>query len=500
MLNKLLKRSRLVKSSFHVEVLKMNKKEPSMYQDVPFEKLPSKFERSLKHRVFCNRNVSLKLISHVGFDMDYTLAVYNSPVMESMVYAKAINLLITKKGYPETLRGLKYDPSFAIRGLFVDKKEGNFLKIDSFGYVLKCIHGRKVIDDIEKLYEERFISISEIGKRYYPIDTMFALPEICLYSDIIEYFSDLPYNSMTYWGIFEDVNEVINELHRGGGIKLEIMTSPEKYIKKDIKIATLLERLRIQEKKTFLMTNSEFYFTNAVMTYLLGSLWKDFFDIVIVNAHKPSFFCEGTTLREVDETTGNLKLSNISGGSTGFQRGKIYNGGNLDLFKKFTKTSGSEVLYVGDSITHDVMSSKENRCFWRTCLLLRELGNEIETWKTSEKQYQHLMNLEYIRARTFSGMDSTTQQEPVDLNLLREKIYQCQYDFDSFFNPYFGSVFRSGSKETYYSNQVMSYADLYTSDCLNFLEYPLFYYFTSHDKMYPHERQTENLIQKSEKK
>jgi hypothetical protein len=47
--------------------------------------------------------------------MDYTLAVYHSPVTESMVYDKAIDLMIRKKGYPETLRGLKYDPSFAIR-------------------------------------------------------------------------------------------------------------------------------------------------------------------------------------------------------------------------------------------------------------------------------------------------------------------------------------------------------------------------------------------------
>jgi 5'-nucleotidase len=366
---------------------------------------------------------------------------------------------------------------------------------------LKCIHGRQVIDDIESIYGDNFISVEEIGNRYYPIDTMFALPEICLYSDIVEYFSDLPYNSMTYCGVFEDVNDTINALHRDGLMKNEILGNPDKYIKKDIRIPTLLERLRLQEKKTFLLTNSEYYYTNGVMKHLLGNLWKEYFDIVIVNGRKPHFFGDGTTLREVDEKTGNLKLSNISSSTTGFERGKIYNGGNLSLFKKFTKTTGGEVLYVGDSINHDVISSKENRCFWRTCLLLRELGNEIETWKTSDKQYQHFLNLEYVRAKTFQGMDSQTRIEPPDLDKLRDKIYQCQYDFDSFFNPYFGSVFRSGSKESYYSNQVMSFADLYTSDCLNFLNYPLFYYFTAVEKMYPHERQSEiDLIQKIESK
>lgn len=48
----------------------------------------------------------------------------------------------------------------------------------------------------------------------------------------------------------------------------------------------------------FLLTNSEWYYTNQVMSYLLDSFdpnkkWRDYFDIVIVSANKPAFFADG---------------------------------------------------------------------------------------------------------------------------------------------------------------------------------------------------------------
>lgn len=40
----------------------------------------------------------------------------------------------------------------------------------------------------------------------------------------------------------------------------------------------------------FLITNSAFWYVNRGMTYLLGKQWQDYFDIVICQARKPSFF------------------------------------------------------------------------------------------------------------------------------------------------------------------------------------------------------------------
>jgi len=40
-----------------------------------------------------------------------------------------------------------------------------------------------------------------------------------------------------------------------------------------------------------------------------------------------------------------------------------------------------------------------------------------------------------------------------------------------------GSLFRSGSRQTFFASQVERYADLYSSSCLNLLNYPFFYFF-----------------------
>ncbi len=59
-------------------------------------------------------------IKYFGFDMDYTLAQYNSPDIEILAYDLIVARLI-KLGYPAEFSAFKYDPSFPIRGLFYDK-------------------------------------------------------------------------------------------------------------------------------------------------------------------------------------------------------------------------------------------------------------------------------------------------------------------------------------------------------------------------------------------
>ena len=51
-----------------------------------------------------------------------------------------------------------------------------------------------------------------------------------------------------------------------------------------------------------------------------------------MSARKPTFFGEGTTLREVVLETGNLGISTTNT----FVKGKVYSGGSLHLFEKFT--------------------------------------------------------------------------------------------------------------------------------------------------------------------
>lgn len=63
--------------------------------------------------------------------MDYTLIHYDVNAWERRAYEYGLGYL-RSEGIP--VEGLSFDPSLVIRGLIVDKENGNVLKVDRFGY------------------------------------------------------------------------------------------------------------------------------------------------------------------------------------------------------------------------------------------------------------------------------------------------------------------------------------------------------------------------------
>lgn len=296
---------------------------------------------------------------------------------------------------------------------------------------------------------------------------------------------------ISYWSLFDDVRECTHEIHVDGSIKQNILGDLPSYIRKDDRLITMLRLARQNNKKTFLLTNSEFYYTTSVMEYMLSTeiaeegydSWRDYFDIIITNACKPRFFMEGSTLREINLETGAPKFTSVS---KQFEKGKIYAGGNFAMFKKLTGTKGGEVLYVGDNIMHDIVQTKKSRCLWRTLLIVRELEQETGVWANSLHHWNHIQNLEYLRAKTYRNMNSADGKAPNDTPIKKHIAMQSE-KMDAQFNPWFGSSFRKGTSESFFSSQVKRFADLYASDCLNLLSYPHYYYFSSLPQLLPHE-------------
>lgn len=149
----------------------------------------------------------------------------------------------------------------------------------------------------------------------------------------------------------------------------------------------VLDRIRESGAKLFILTNSDYNFTNKIMTYLFDfphgakfdephRSWRTYFDIVVVDARKPLFFGEGTILRQVDTTTGALKVGTHMGP---LQREQIYSGGSCDVFTSLIEAKGKDVLYVGDHIFGDILKSKKIRG-WRTFLVIPELVQELHVW------------------------------------------------------------------------------------------------------------------------
>ena len=96
-------------------------------------------ERS--RQVFVNRNLRMGNVEMVGFDMDYTLAIYHLRRIEQLSFDLTLSRLVTDFGYPPEVGLLQYDHGFVMRGLVVDKAQGNLIKMDRFGSVGRAYHG-----------------------------------------------------------------------------------------------------------------------------------------------------------------------------------------------------------------------------------------------------------------------------------------------------------------------------------------------------------------------
>ena len=68
-----------------------------------------------RDRVFVNRDLNLAKIDWLGFDMDYTLAVYNQDALDELSVELTVARMIDR-GYPRYLRNIRYDTRFPIRG------------------------------------------------------------------------------------------------------------------------------------------------------------------------------------------------------------------------------------------------------------------------------------------------------------------------------------------------------------------------------------------------
>ena len=71
------------------------------------ERLAEQLTPSPANRIFCNRSLNMQHITAVGFDMDYTLAIYKPETFEVLAYTLTCEKLVNVYGYPREI--LEYD-------------------------------------------------------------------------------------------------------------------------------------------------------------------------------------------------------------------------------------------------------------------------------------------------------------------------------------------------------------------------------------------------------
>lgn len=453
-----------------------------------------------QRRVFCNRNLRMAGIGWVGFDMDYTLAIYRQREMDTLGVRATVEKLISR-GYPPFLRDIVYATDFPVRGLLIDKRHGHILKMDRYKHVCKAFHGTRELskDEIRSLYHAK--KVRPGTPRYHWIDTLYALSEACIYAAMTEAMEKRGL-AIDYARAFTDVRESIDGAHADGTVPNEVLGELPRYLVKDPELAPTLHKFRSAGKRLFLLTNSRWNYTNRVMSYLLNGAmseyptWRNYFDAVVVAACKPAFFQEYRPLRERDG-------EQLRPASFPLERGRIYEGGNVHDLERGLGTSGDQVLYVGDHIYGDILRSRKESV-WNTAMIIQELETEIAAYEASRDDFQRVEaiaearegledELRYYQARfkelsrrleqgasahDVIGLETERARSKRAVERIRGRLKQHQVEselyerrIDGRFHPYWGSLLKEGDEQSSFGAQVEEYACVYTSRVSNFLAY-----------------------------
>uniref|UniRef100_A0A1A8KU69 5'-nucleotidase domain containing 3 n=1 Tax=Nothobranchius kuhntae TaxID=321403 RepID=A0A1A8KU69_NOTKU len=428
--------------------------------------------------IFANNEMSLRDIEIYGFDYDYTLAFYSSH-LHTLIFNIARDILITNHRYPEGLRKYEYIPDFAVRGLHYDVQKALLMKIDAFHYIqLGTVYrGLDPVPDEEviAMYEGSHVPL-EIMSDFYGKSThehtmkqfmdIFSLPEMTLLSCVNDFFMrhNIDYEPVH---LYKDVKEAIRDVHVKGIMYRAVEADAEKYICYGEQSHAVLRKLAAYGKRMFLITNSPFDFVNRGMSYIVGEDWRDLFDVVIVQADKPSFFNDRRKpFRRVTDK-GALLWDRIHR----LERGQIYKQGNLYEFLRLTGWRGSKVLYFGDHIYSD-LADLTLKHGWRTGAIIPELRKEIKIMNT--QQYAHMMT--WLQALTGLIEQMQVHRDPATRAVVEEWIKEREAmkpHTKDIFNAQFGSLFRTDHNPTYFSRRLSRFADIYMATISCLLNYDL---------------------------
>jgi HAD superfamily 5'-nucleotidase-like hydrolase len=460
--------------------------------------------------VFCNRTLNMRSIRAIGYDMDYTLIHYRVGEWERRAY-EHIRQRLKAQGWPTD--ELSFDPDLVMRGLIIDAELGNVVKANRFGYVKRAYHGTQPLDfeATRRTYARTVIDLSQ--PRWIFINTFFSLSEACIYAQLVDLLDERRIPAVLgYADLYERVRTSVDDAHMEGALKAEIMADPDRFVDLDADTPLALLDQKAAGKKIMLITNSEWYYTNAMMTYAFdrfmpkGMTWRDLFHVVIVAARKPEFFSSRSPMFEVVSEDGLLRPW-----IGALKEGGRYFGGNAALLEKSLGMSGDEILYVGDHIYGDVHVSK-SLLRWRTALIVRELEDEVlanEAARPDEARLSGLMvekerlelfhchlKLELQRARGDYGPVvgapvEEVQQRMVEvrakLSALDEQIAPLAKAAGEVRNARWGQLMRAGNDKSHLARQIERRADIYTSRVSNFLFLTPFVFLRSMRGSLPHD-------------
>ncbi|KAJ2310428.1 hypothetical protein H4R23_002774 [Coemansia sp. Cherry 401B] len=444
--------------------------------------------------IFANTELQLSKVRTVGLDYDFTLANYTDKLPET-IYTMVRDVLVHKMLYPPALQGLKYDKTFAIRGLSYDKDTGWLFKLDSsYNIAMDTIHyGREPLRDLEEVYSLHngpHVAPDYAKSQLTQLNDLYAVPEATLLADIIQYFSEhnIPFHPRY---LAEDIRAAGEYIHKGDGLTLSplhstIVSNIGDYLEPAPELLQILNTLKSEGKRLFLLTNSGYQYVNTGLIHMFGTRdWRDVFDVVIVGARKPSWYLSHRPFRQVptSSSSSNRRTSVQPWAFVDhFEDGQVYSGGNLQSFTSITGYSDRSVMYFGDHIYSDLRDPSIQRG-WFTGAIVSELKHELSVIQRSEYRQlvsyiqliEKLLKHSQQETRSPAFMQLPAAEKEAFRQLLdvgRAERRRARWKMRDCFNSNFGSVFRTEKYPSLFASKVKAFANVYTSDLSNLGQYP----------------------------
>ncbi len=451
--------------------------------------------------VYVNRTLNLKRIRYIGLDMDHTLIRYYTEEFEKLSHSIMKEKLVKNRNYPEAVKSIPFVYDLAIRGLVVDRKKGNLLKLNRHSSIRASHHGLTPVDykTQQKMYKSTYIDLGD--SNYMAIDTSFSISLATLIAQIIELKKADPTAYPDFSVIADDVLNALDEAHRDGSLKDIVRENLDRFVIQDPEMVAGLEKYRKHGKKIFVLTNSDYTYTKILLDYAINPYlkdhksWMDLFEVVITFAQKPRFFYDNLKFLKVDPATGTM-VNHTDKLTPG-----VYQGGCAEVFTRDLGLEGDEILYIGDHIYGDILRLKKD-CGWRTAMVIEELDNEVESNKKAEPTNHEIEALmkkkEPLEDELTSLMTLRNEKKaPVDENridVLQKQISETDGQISnlirkqqSLYNSNWGQLMRAGNEESYFAYQVDRYACVYMTKIGDLLELSPRTYFRSPRRPLSHE-------------
>ncbi|XWS21058.1 hypothetical protein CRYUN_Cryun30bG0022800 [Craigia yunnanensis] len=389
-----------------------------------------------------------------------------------------------------------FDWKYMVRGLVLDKKRGNILKMDRRKYVKVAYHGFRELSKEDKGQD------NNPGK----------VPEGADYSRM-----------------YKDVRAAVDLCHRDGTLKQMVAKDPRRYINEDTSIVPMFKMLRDSGRSTFLVTNSLWFYTNIVMNFLFSSRtmdggitcnfdWLQYFDVVITGSAKPGFFHEDNraNIFEVEPESG--MLLNTANGTPMPQGGSVGH-----PHKLLSIESSSQVIlclmwfFMLGTISKEIFCATRRFLDGEQCLLFQSLRGRLNCFGNQEicesfislatntntfmqqlrllrnerdlveDQIHHLkwsLKFENLRDDEKQKMTSALGELESQRDQVRLAHQQAQRDCHQ---KIWGQLMKTGYQNSSFARQVERFACLYTSQVSNLSLYSPDKYYRPGEDFMPHE-------------